>query len=281
MQISDLAAWVRRPRRAVGRAVADEAPAEPRVVRRDRPRVPEPRPAGRHAVGRRGAAHQDDPPPRSSLTDVTYVFDEPTAGLHPHDVRKMNDLLRRLRDQGEHGAGGRARAGDDPDRRPRGRPRPRRRGGGRHGLLRGRRRRAARQRHAHRAPPRRPGPPQGQGARAHRRDRDPRRQHPQPPRRRRRRADGRPRRRDRGGGLGQELAHPRRAGAARRGDGDRPDPRSAALGAATRQPTPVCWTRSARPSRRRTGSSRRCSAPTPRGRARRATASASSTPTWA
>ncbi|HEU5058906.1 MAG TPA: excinuclease ABC subunit UvrA [Kofleriaceae bacterium] len=36
----------------------------------------------------------------SSLTDVTYVFDEPTAGLHPHDVQRMNDLLRRLRDKG-------------------------------------------------------------------------------------------------------------------------------------------------------------------------------------
>ena len=36
----------------------------------------------------------------SSLTDVTYVFDEPTVGLHPHDVRRMNDLLLRLRDQG-------------------------------------------------------------------------------------------------------------------------------------------------------------------------------------
>jgi excinuclease UvrABC ATPase subunit len=36
----------------------------------------------------------------SSLTDVTYVFDEPTAGLHPHDVRRMNDLLVRLRDKG-------------------------------------------------------------------------------------------------------------------------------------------------------------------------------------
>jgi excinuclease UvrABC ATPase subunit len=36
----------------------------------------------------------------SSLTDVTYVFDEPTAGLHPHDVQKMNDLLLRLRDKG-------------------------------------------------------------------------------------------------------------------------------------------------------------------------------------
>src|SRR5437870_5540823 len=35
-----------------------------------------------------------------SLTDVTYVFDEPTAGLHPHDVQRMNDLLLRLRDKG-------------------------------------------------------------------------------------------------------------------------------------------------------------------------------------
>jgi excinuclease UvrABC ATPase subunit len=36
----------------------------------------------------------------SSLTDVTYVFDEPTAGLHPHDIDRMNDLLLRLRDKG-------------------------------------------------------------------------------------------------------------------------------------------------------------------------------------
>jgi excinuclease ABC A subunit len=36
----------------------------------------------------------------SSLTDVTYVFDEPTTGLHPHDVQRMNDLLMRLRDKG-------------------------------------------------------------------------------------------------------------------------------------------------------------------------------------
>jgi excinuclease UvrABC ATPase subunit len=36
----------------------------------------------------------------SALTDVTYVFDEPTAGLHPHDIRRMNDLLLRLRDKG-------------------------------------------------------------------------------------------------------------------------------------------------------------------------------------
>ncbi|MFP8963545.1 ATP-binding cassette domain-containing protein [Streptomyces nanhaiensis] len=36
----------------------------------------------------------------SSLTDVTYVFDEPTTGLHPHDVQRMNNLLLRLRDKG-------------------------------------------------------------------------------------------------------------------------------------------------------------------------------------
>ncbi|MGH8912099.1 MAG: ATP-binding cassette domain-containing protein, partial [Acidimicrobiia bacterium] len=36
----------------------------------------------------------------SALTDITYVFDEPTTGLHPHDVQRMNDLLLRLRDKG-------------------------------------------------------------------------------------------------------------------------------------------------------------------------------------
>ncbi len=36
----------------------------------------------------------------SALTDVTYVFDEPTAGLHPHDIQRMNELLIRLRDKG-------------------------------------------------------------------------------------------------------------------------------------------------------------------------------------
>ncbi|MFI2190004.1 ATP-binding cassette domain-containing protein [Streptomyces sioyaensis] len=36
----------------------------------------------------------------SSLTDITYVFDEPTIGLHPHDIQRMNNLLLRLRDKG-------------------------------------------------------------------------------------------------------------------------------------------------------------------------------------
>ncbi len=36
----------------------------------------------------------------SSLTDITYVFDEPTIGLHPHDIQRMNSLLLKLRDKG-------------------------------------------------------------------------------------------------------------------------------------------------------------------------------------
>ncbi|WP_433604054.1 ATP-binding cassette domain-containing protein [Dactylosporangium sp. CA-139114] len=36
----------------------------------------------------------------SSLTDVSYIFDEPTVGLHPHDIQRMNGLLQRLRDKG-------------------------------------------------------------------------------------------------------------------------------------------------------------------------------------
>lgn len=36
----------------------------------------------------------------SSLTDITYVFDEPTVGLHPHDIQRMNGLLQQLRDKG-------------------------------------------------------------------------------------------------------------------------------------------------------------------------------------
>ncbi len=36
----------------------------------------------------------------SALTDMTYVFDEPTVGLHAHDIQQMNELLQRLRDKG-------------------------------------------------------------------------------------------------------------------------------------------------------------------------------------
>lgn len=116
----------------------------------------------------------------SSLTDVTYVFDEPTIGLHPHDIERMNNLLLQLRDKGQHGAGGGAQAGSDRDRRP-----YRRSGSGgrkprRHSLFRGRYRGAARQRHDHRPPSRRSGETEGRAPEVGRRVGDSRRLHPQP-----------------------------------------------------------------------------------------------------
>ena len=97
----------------------------------------------------------------SSLTDVTYVFDEPTIGLHPHDIQRMNDLLLQLRDKGntvlvvEHKPETIAIADHVVDLGP---------GAGTAGgevVLRGHRRGAAGQRHAHRPPPRRPGRAEG------------------------------------------------------------------------------------------------------------------------
>ena len=114
----------------------------------------------------------------SSLTDVTYVFDEPTIGLHPHDIQRMNDLLLRLRDKGntvlvvEHKPETIAIADHVVDLGP---------GAGTAGgevVLRGHRRGAAGQRHHHRPPPRRPGRPQGDGADARRHAGDPRRRRP-------------------------------------------------------------------------------------------------------
>ena len=188
----------------------------------------------------------------SSLTDVTYVFDEPTIGLHPHDIQRMNDLLLRAARQGQHRAGRGAQAGDDRDRRPRRRSRPRRRHCRWRGGVRGHRRRAAGQRHAHRAAPRRPGLPEAVGADAVGSAGGARRQHPQPAGRRCRHPARRAGGGDRRGRVGKELADPRLGvGAGRRGVG-RPEPRSAARGGATRRRTPGCSTRSARRSRRPT-----------------------------
>jgi len=76
-----------------------------------------------HAVG--GEAQRTRwSPHRVALTDVTYVFDEPTIGLHPHDIQRMNPAPRAAR-QGQHRARRRAQAGDDRDRRPCRRPRSR------------------------------------------------------------------------------------------------------------------------------------------------------------
>ena len=79
----------------------------------------------------------------SSLTDVTYVFDEPTIGLHPHDIQRMNDLLLQLRDKGNTVLVVEHKPEAIDDRRPRRRPRPRRRYGGWPGRVRGHRRGAA------------------------------------------------------------------------------------------------------------------------------------------
>ena len=93
----------------------------------------------------------------SSLTDVTYVFDEPTIGLHPHDIERMNELLLQLRDKGntvlvvEHKPETIAIADHVVDLGP---------GAGTAGgevVLRGHRGGAAGQRHHHRPPSRRPG----------------------------------------------------------------------------------------------------------------------------
>ena len=216
----------------------------------------------------------------SSLTDVTYVFDEPTTGLHPHDIQRMNDLLAAPARQGQHGARGGARAGGDRDRRPRRRPRPRCRLGRRHDLLRGCGRRPPQERHPHRSPPRRSDGPEGRGARAHRRAVDPRRSPST--------TCATSTSTSRSGCSSSSRVSPAPA-RARWCTGRSPPARvwcrstrrrSAARAAATRRPTPVCSIRSARRSPRPTASSRRCSAPTPRARAPTATASASSTPTW-
>ena len=116
----------------------------------------------------------------SSLTDVTYVFDEPTIGLaparHPADERAPAAAAR----QGQHGARRGAQAGDDRDRRPHCRPRSGRRYCRRRSRVRGQRRRTAGQRHDHRPPSRRPCLGQEDGPEAHRRAEGPRRDDAQP-----------------------------------------------------------------------------------------------------
>lgn len=102
LQISDLAGWV-RGLDAAGRTVAPllEALGETleAFVEIGLGYLSLDRPAGTLSGGEaqrvKMVRHLG-----SALTDVTYVFDEPTIGLHPHDVQRMNDLLLRLRDKG-------------------------------------------------------------------------------------------------------------------------------------------------------------------------------------
>ena len=100
MQISDLAEWLRG---------LDEPSVAPLLTAlgetldsfvEDRARLPEPRPPSGTLSGGESQRTKMIRHLGSSLTDVTYVFDEPTIGMHPHDIQRMNDLLLQLRDKG-------------------------------------------------------------------------------------------------------------------------------------------------------------------------------------
>ena len=275
MQISDLAAWVRDLDEPSVGPGARGPPAEPGLVRGDRPRLSQPGPAVGHAVGRRVAADEDGPPPELAADrhDLRVRRADHRAACPRR--RETNHLLLRPPRQGQHGPRRRARPGGDPDRRPR----------RRHGPRRGSRtagRSCTRARPtASRRPGRRPAGTWTSGS-------------PSSPSRARPaarsrsgtpgsttsgrlggRAAGRARRGDGRRGLRQELADPRLpAPDGPVGDRDRPvrDPGLPAI-----QPGDLhraSSTRSAPPSRRRTASSPPCSARTPRARARAATGSA-------
>jgi excinuclease ABC A subunit len=100
MQISDLAEWLRQlDEPSVGPLLAGLQHTFDSFVEIGLGYLSLDRPAGTLSGGEaqrtRMIRHLG-----SSLTDVTYVFDEPTIGLHPHDIARMNDLLLRLRDKG-------------------------------------------------------------------------------------------------------------------------------------------------------------------------------------
>ncbi|MFI9628909.1 ATP-binding cassette domain-containing protein [Streptomyces sp. NPDC052042] len=109
MQISDLAAWARSLGEAKGSSSTRYAMVAPLLatLRRTLDSFVEiglgylslDRPSGTLSGGEaqrvKMIRHLG-----SALTDTTYVFDEPTTGLHPHDISRMNDLLLRLRDKG-------------------------------------------------------------------------------------------------------------------------------------------------------------------------------------
>ena len=159
MQISDLADWVRG---------LDEPSVAPLLTGLQHLLdsfaeiglgLPLARPAVGHAVRRRGAAHQDDPPPRLVAhrrhLRLRRADDRPAPARHRADERPAAAAA----GQGQHRAGRGAQAGDDRDRRPRRRSRPRRRHRRRRGGVRGHRRGAAGQRHASPAAISTTGPP--------------------------------------------------------------------------------------------------------------------------
>jgi len=100
MQINDLAAWVRKlDEPSVGPLLGSLSHTLDSFVEIGLGYLSLDRPAGTLSGGEaqrtKMIRHLG-----SSLTDVTYVFDEPTIGLHPHDIQRMNNLLLQLRDKG-------------------------------------------------------------------------------------------------------------------------------------------------------------------------------------
>ncbi len=127
MQINDLAEWVRGLKEPSVAPLLAKLRAHARLVRGDRPWLPQSRPAVRHAVGRRGAANEDGRPPRVVAhrrhLRLRRADDRAAPARHPADERPAAAAAR----QRQHGPRRRAQAGSDRDRRPRRRSRPRRR----------------------------------------------------------------------------------------------------------------------------------------------------------
>ena len=101
MQVSDLAAWVRGLQEpSVAPLLGTLQQTLDSLVEIGLGYLSLDRPSGTLSGGEAQRVKMIRHVGSSPLTDVTYVFDEPSAGLHPHDVRRMNELLLRLRDRG-------------------------------------------------------------------------------------------------------------------------------------------------------------------------------------
>jgi excinuclease ABC A subunit len=101
MQISDLAGWIRGvDEQSVAPLLATLQQTLDSFVEIGLGYLSLDRPSGTLSGGEAQRVKMIRHLGSSPLTDVTYVFDEPTTGLHPHDIQQMNDLLLRLRDKG-------------------------------------------------------------------------------------------------------------------------------------------------------------------------------------
>ena len=101
MQISDLAAWIRGvDEPSVAPLLATLQQTLDSFVEIGLGYLSLDRPSGTLSGGESQRVKMIRHLGSSPLTDVTYVFDEPTTGLHPHDIQRMNELLLRLRDKG-------------------------------------------------------------------------------------------------------------------------------------------------------------------------------------